>query len=238
MSTSYITLTRQTGLLSEMSVIAHNISNMHTTGFRREGIIFSEFIRNGGDITSDSISMAAARGRMTDFSQAILTQTGGDFDFAIEGSGFFQVETDDGIRLTRAGAFTPNEAGELVTPDGNRVLDAGGAPIFIPFDARSIALSKDGTLSADGQPISQIGLVEPADPTAMTRQSGVLLNPGGETVPVEGATLLQGYVEGSNVNPIWEISRMIQVQRAYEMGQRFLEAEGERKDSVLRTLTQ
>ncbi len=79
--------------------------------------------------------------------QGPLTQTGGRFDFAIEGEGFFLIETPAGQQLTRAGAFTPSAEGELVTPDGHRVLDAGGAPIFVPPDATAISVAADGTMS-------------------------------------------------------------------------------------------
>ena len=129
-------------------------------------------------------------------------------------------------------------AGELMNPDGYFLLDAGGAPVFAPPGARDLSLAADGTLSADGVPITQLGVVEPEDYNAMTRQGGTLFDPGGAVLPAEGARILQGYVEESNVDPILEIARMIEVQRTYELGQKFLEAESERKDTVIRTLTQ
>ena len=238
MSVGYITLTRQNGLLNEMRAIANNVANISTTGFRREGVIFSEYIKQGVSFDAPSISMATARVKNTDFSQATVGRTGGSFDFAIEGPGFFQIDTPDGLRLTRAGAFTPNEGGELVNPDGYRLLDAGGAPVFVPFDAKSVALAPDGTLSADGRPITQLGVVSPADPGDLVRSGGVLFEAQGDLLPVENATILQGYVEGSNVDPILEIARMIEVQRAYEIGQQFLNKESDRKDSVIRTLAE
>src|SRR5690606_14204426 len=96
-----------------------------------------------------SLSMPHAAGRAVDLSQAGLSMTGGAFDFAIQGEGFFLIETPQGNRLTRAGRFTPNEAGELVTPDGNRLLDSGGAPIFVP-PGSAVSMAEDGTLSAGG----------------------------------------------------------------------------------------
>lgn len=234
-STAYTTLTRQVGLMREMQSVAHNIANMGTAGYRREGVIFSEHIA-AVDGPGGSVSMANAQVRNTDLSQAPLTQTGGRFDFAIEGEGFFAVETPEGERLTRAGSFTPNEAGELVTPDGYRLLDAGGAPVFVPPDAATVALAADGTLSADGQPLTQIGLFLPGDPDAMTHVAGTLFDPGGATEPAFDGRLLQGFIEQSNVDPVSEIARMIEVQRAYELGQNFLEQEDERVRNVIRTL--
>lgn len=229
----YTTLTRQSGLMREMQVVAHNIANISTTGFRREGVIFSEYVKRMED--APSLSMANGDTRHMDLRQAGLSQTGGTFDFAIQGEGFFLIETPQGQSLTRAGSFTPNAEGELVNPDGYRLLDLGGAPIFVPPDAGRIALSADGTLSANGAPLAQIGLWGPGDPLKMTHSGGTIFV-SDNVVPVETATVLQGFVEDSNVNPISEIARMIDVQRAYEMGQNFLEKEDERVRGVIQTL--
>lgn len=230
---SYTTLNRQSGLMREMGVVANNIANASTAGFRREGVVFSEYVV--GLDQDPSLSMAHASGRHVDLSQATLTMTGGSFDFAIQGDGFFLIETPQGERLTRAGAFTPNAEGELVTPDGYRLLDAGGAPIFVPPDATGVALARDGTLSTNGQPIAQVGLWQPTDPLALRHQSGTLFD-AGEVEPLENGVVLQGMIEESNVEPVSEIARMIEVQRAYELGQKFLDAEDERVRGVIQSL--
>ena len=229
----YTTLTRQSGLMREMQTVANNIANISTTGFRREGVIFSEYIRQMED--EPSLSMARASGRNIDLTQAGLTQTGGSFDLAIQGSGFFLIETPQGERLTRAGSFTPSAEGELVTPDGNRLLDLSGAPVFVPPTARTIAVGQDGTMSADGEPVARIGLWQPTDPTSLRHQSGTLFSATG-VEPAETGIVMQGYLEDSNVEPVSEIARMITVQRGYEMGQKFLEAEDERVRGVIQTL--
>jgi len=232
----YTTLTRQSGLLREMQVVANNIANLSTTGFRREGLLFSEYMQQLGR-QEEPLSMAAANAHQTYLTQGALTMTGNSLDLAIEGDGFFQVETPEGQRLTRAGHFTPNAAGELVNPDGHRLLDLGGAPVFVPGDAGPVSIARDGTISADGQPLGQIGLVRPEDPSELRRATGVLHEATGPVVPVDGAVLLQGYLEESNVNPISEMARMIEVQRAYETGQKFLDREDERIRNVVRTLS-
>lgn len=231
----YTTLTRQSGLLREMQSIANNIANISTTGFRREGLVFSEYV-DALEPGEPSLSMARADVRFQDRTQGPLTQTGGRFDFAIEGEGYFMLETAAGAVLTRAGSFTPSAEGELVAPDGARLLDAGGAPVFVPPDARAISLAADGTLSADGRPLTQIGLYLPSDPNEMIRREGVRFATEGEPLPAEEAIVLQGFVEDSNVEAVSEIARMIEVQYAYQLGQQFLEKEDERVRAVLQTL--
>lgn len=229
----YTALTRQSGLMREMQVVANNIANLSTNGFRREGMVFSEHVARMAE--GPSLSMANGNARHVDLSQATISKTGGTFDFAIQGDGFFLVETPDGERLTRAGSFTPSPAGELVTPDGYRLLDQGGAPVFVPPGAGAVALSQDGTLSANGAPLARVGLWQPADPLSLQHQAGTLFS-AAALEPVEGGIVMQGYLEDSNVEPVSEIARMIEVQRAYEMGQTFMDREDQRMRSVIDTL--
>jgi len=181
--------------------------------------------------------MARDRARHIDLTQGAITKTAATFDFAIQGEGFFLVEGPQGELLTRAGRFSPNADGDLVTPDGRRVLDAGGAPVFVPPDARAITVASDGTLSADGQPLNVIGLVRPADPNGLIRESGALFRSEAGTEPILEPVILQGFVENANVDPVLEITRMIEVQRAYELGQAFLDRESDRRSKVIDTLT-
>lgn len=232
---SYTALTRQSGLMQEMRTLANNIANASTTGFRAEGVMFSEHVSALGP-AMESLSMATATVRDTVTTQGALSQTGGTFDLAIEGDGFFLIETPNGQRLTRAGAFQPNENGDLVTPDGYQVLDAGGAPVFVPQGVGTIGISPDGTISAGGQPIGQIGLVVPVDPTQMVREGGVMFDAQGGFEPTLDGRMIQGFLEDANVNPILQVSRMIEVQRAYELGQSFLDKEDERIRGVIEAI--
>ena len=191
-----VTLTRQAGLLREMQTVANNIANISTAGFRAEGVIFAEYVAQLEGANGGSLSMANASGRMIRMQQGDIDPTGGSFDFAIEGEGFFLIQTPEGDRLTRAGSFSPSATGELVNPDGH--------------------------------------MVDPAD---LSHRGGVQFAVDGEMQPVlEGATILQGFIENSNVDPVGQIARMIEVQRAYEMGQGFLEREDERVRGFLRAI--
>lgn len=232
-NTQYTTLSRQSGLMREMQVVANNIANAATTGFRQEGLVFSEHVKTVEN--GPSISMAGATVHNTSMTQGTLTQTGGRLDLAIEGEGFFLIETPNGERLTRAGSFSSNGEGDLVTSGGFRVLDAGGAPIFVPPDATDLSVAADGTMSSNGRPLTQIGLFAPSDPLGMVREDGVMFRAEGGVEPTETAKILQGYLESSNVNAIDQVTRMIEVQRAYELGQSFLDSENERQREALKT---
>lgn len=231
----YVALTRATGLLKTMQAVANNIANVSTTGFRREGVLFAEMVEalpaEGG-----SVAMTAARGRVTSDQQGALVETGGSLDMAIEGEGYFTVLTPEGERLTRAGAFARSPDGEIVDPSGHPLLDEGGGPIVIPFEAQTIGIAADGTLSVDGEPVARIGLVSVEDQTQLFREAGVLFRAGGDVLPVEDGRMVQGSLEQSNVNPVAEMARMIEVQRAYEYGQKLLDSEDGRIRLVVRTL--
>lgn len=232
----YTTLTRQSGLLREMQVVANNIANAATTGYRQEGLIFAEHIARMDD--GPSLSMATANVRNTSMIQGAITQTEGTLDFAVEGDGFFLIETPAGERLTRAGSFAVSAEGDMVTNDGYRVLDAGGAPVFIPPDASNLNVSPDGTVSHDGRPLAQIGLVQPVDRIGLIREDGVMFRSETGYEPAQNGRILQGFLEGANVDPIGQMARMIEIQRAYEMGQSFLDSEDKRIRSAVQTFIQ
>ncbi|WP_299984258.1 flagellar hook-basal body complex protein [uncultured Ruegeria sp.] len=234
MDTAYVTLSRQSGLMNEMQMVANNIANANTTGYRQQGVVFSEFVRDMPG--NPSLSLSRAQVRNTSLQQGMLTETGGLFDFAIEGDGFFMIETPAGNRLTRAGSFSPNAEGDLVTMDGHRVMDSNGAPVFVPPDADTIDVGSDGTMSVNGQILGQIGVYGVADPQNLVREGSTHFRPGGQVDPMDEPVVLHRFLEGSNVNAVGQVTRMIEVQRAYELGQSFLEAKDERVRGALKAL--
>ena len=233
----YVALTRQSGLAKELQSIANNIANLATTGYRREGVIFAEEVQ-ALPVEGGSVAMSEARARYTDDLQGALQQTNGTLDLAIEGEGYFTVMTAQGERLTRAGAFTRNADGTVVNMDGHPLLDEGGGEIVIPFEAKQIGVSADGTVSVDGAPVARVGLVTVEDQTKLFREAGVLYRAENGTVPVENGRVVQGFLEQSNVSPVAEMARMVEVQRAYEYGQKLMDQEDDRIRQVVRTLGQ
>lgn len=232
---SYLTLNRQVGLARELTSIANNVANLATTGYRREGVVFAEFIRTAAP--GASISMADLQGRFSSELPGEVTVTGGELDIAIQGEGFFTIDAGGEILLTRAGAFQRSAEGLLVTPDGAFVLDDGGAPIFLPPDAPRISVAGDGSVSAGGAPLAQLAVVT-APPETLTRVGFTGFRATAEVAPVAAPRLLQGALEGSNVNPVAEIARMIEVSRAYESAQGLSEDADQRIRDTLTRLGQ
>ncbi|MEP1142624.1 MAG: flagellar hook-basal body complex protein [Henriciella sp.] len=221
----YATLARQDGLLKELQVVANNIANTNTSGYKTDRAVFAEYVMQTGTDTP-SLSMGGLAGHSFDLTQGTVKFTGGKFDLAIQGEGFFAIETDAGQRLTRAGAFMMSSEGELITPDGAKVLSNGATPIQIPPEAESISIAGDGTISAAGQILGQVGVFSAEG--QLQRDTDTRFTAQGGIQPIEGASVLQGALEASNVSPVLEMSRMIEVQRAYEAGQTVLEREDQR----------
>ena len=157
-NSGYVGLTKQMGLRRELNTIANNIANMSTNGFRREGAVFAEHVaalQNG----EPSLSMSTLSRRYVDMSAGELTITKAPLDVAIDGDGFFLVETPAGERLTRDGAFTLNSERELINSQNYRVLDESGGAITIPQGTENIIISEDGSVFADGQPRQSLALL-------------------------------------------------------------------------------
>jgi flagellar basal-body rod protein FlgF len=230
-------LSKQVGLRQQVDVIAHNVANLSTTGFKREDLGFATHVERL-DLPGSSLALAKVESTHTDFRPGALERTGNPFDFAIDGSGFFGVETAGGVRYTRDGRFTTNQLGELTTATGHRVLDNGGAPIVVPAQASDLSLSADGTLSAsDGVPFGVLGIWQLPD-GFLRREADGLFATEVEPEPTLDAKVVQGFLEGSNVNPVRELTDLIEAQRAYERGRAMLDAEDERIRRMIEKLDQ
>lgn len=238
----YTSLSRQSGLMRELSVIANNIANSDTIGFKRESAVFSEYVQRAAQTgttseTLNSISIGRLAAHVSHFESGAIRQTGGTLDVAIDGEGFFTVETPQGERLTRSGHFMTDQQGTLIMPNGFPVLDDGGGQIQIPLDVNLLAIGGDGTISADGVEIGRIGIVT-SDPVQLSREGDNLWRADAGTEPLETPKVSQGFLEGSNVEPVNEIARMIEVQRHYDAGQKLLDMENNRIKSVVTTVRQ
>jgi flagellar basal-body rod protein FlgF len=229
------TLSRQSGLLKELSVLANNIANAGTTGFKREAAIFAEYVRGSAD--AESVSIGRLRAHFTDHSAGGFELTGRETDFAITGDGWFAVERGGEMFLTRNGAFRWDEEGALVTIEGDAVLDDGGKPIERPPFGGDVVMTDDGVLTADGQAFASLGVMS-AQAQNLTRVGSGLWQNGGPLRVVEQPTIRQGVLEQSNVQPVQEMARLIETQRLYEAGASIQTNEDERIRGLIEAIGQ
>lgn len=229
----YASLARQQGLMQEMQVVANNLANSSTTGYKTDRAIFAEFLVGTGP-AQDALSMGALAGHSFKMEQGSLNFTGGQFDLAVQGDGFFVLQTAQGPRLSRAGHFQLSSESTLIDAYGNSVLGTGGNPITIPEEVSNVSIGNDGSISADGQLIDRVGVVRPQG--ELQRDSNTLFSAPEGYAQFEEATVVQGALEQSNVLPVLEVARMIEVQRAYEAGQAILEREDQRINQLINAM--
>jgi flagellar basal-body rod protein FlgF len=215
-------LSRQMALRRELDVIANNIANMNTSGFKQEQVMFEQYLDPtarheyfpGGD---RRISFVIDRATVQDFSQGPLNRTEAPLDVALDGQGFFAVQTPNGERYTRAGNLHINAQGQLVNPSGHPVLGQGGPITFEPNDT-NITIANDGTISTPNGDRGKLRIVRFPNPSQLTQQGDSLwAAPAGVTPQVADATTraVQGALEKSNVQAVREINRMMEITRAY-----------------------
>jgi flagellar basal-body rod protein FlgF len=221
-------LSRQVALGRELDVIANNIANLNTTGFKSDGAVFEEFISPTARATNfpvpdRRVSFVQDRATWIDLSQGPLERTGNSLDVAINGNGFLAVQTPRGERYTRNGALQVNNNGELVTAEGYQVLGESG-PITLQPKDRNITISEDGTISVregnNAATESQRGVLRVVSfnqPGLLQKDgAGVFLAPQNVTPqPDKTSRLMQGTIEKSNVRSVMEMTRMIEVTRSY-----------------------
>lgn len=215
-------LSRQVALRRELDVIANNIANLNTTGFKGGTMMFEQYLdptaRHEYFPTNDRrIAFVMDRATLHDFRQGPVQRTESPLDVAIDGPGFFSVQTANGERYTRAGNFHLNTQGQLVTSGGQLVLGASGPIVFEQNDT-NITIAADGTISTQNGDRGKLRMVRFANPAQLVQQGdGLWTAPAGVTPqPAEVTTrAVQGALEKSNVQAVREINRMIEVTRAY-----------------------
>ena len=222
-------------LQKKLEVIANNLANVNTTSFKRDNAFTNELIsastlfRNG---TTDPTDKDVDQQTTTDFSQGTLQQTGNTLDLAIDGQGFFSIQTRNGMMLTRDGSFTLSTGGTLVTRDGDAVMGANG-PITIDdiqnLQKNQLIVDPDGEVKAGNKIYGQIQIVAPSNLNQLAKAGQNLyeLKNGGvlKQVDPSAVNVRQGFLEGSNVNPIDEMVAMIQLQSNFEAGQKAIQSQ-------------
>ena len=240
-SPGYIILSHLGAQLRATQVLANSLANTDTPGFRAERPIFAQYLqRQPGTLQAPgepAVAYAIDRATWRDTASGPLQTTGNPLDVAIQGDGFFAVETARGERFTRAGRFTLHPEGRITDMDGNAVLDTGGAPIAVSPNDTRIEVLGDGTIRSENGPLGKLRVVRFEDPQRLRAEGDRLYASDDQALPVERPAVVQGAVEGSNVRPVIEITRMTAELREFQFAVQFAEREGERlQTSVERIL--
>ncbi|MDE2374441.1 MAG: flagellar basal-body rod protein FlgF [Hyphomicrobiales bacterium] len=246
-----IGLSRQMALSHQLDIVANNIANIDTTGFKADNAAFSSYLMPGasdGQFTGKDrrVSFVEDRASWIDFSPGAVQHTGNPLDVAIDGKGYFTVQTPRGQRYTRNGSFAINATGQLVTSDGDQVLGNGGPITLQPTD-HDITISRTGILTVrDGAGTTsaqrgQLQVVTFDNPRALQKDGGstFMAPPSVTANPApSGTRVVQGTLEKSNVSAVAEMARMIQITRSYSDIAALLQQQGDMKRNSLQQLAQ
>lgn len=215
-STSHVSLSGQLALERRLETIANNVANSGTAGYRAEAVSFAAVTSTTQPF---STSYAFEGGTHADMRTGAFTQTGSPLDVAIQGEAFLAISTPQGTVYTRDGRMQMLPGGDLVTLNGHPVLDQSGSPLTLDPRGGTVSIARDGTIRQDGRAAGTIGLFAVDLERGYQRFENAGFLPAAPAEPIDDFRangVVQGFVEGSNVNPILEMTRMIQVQRAFE----------------------
>ena len=246
-NTLLIGLSRQTVLERQLDVVANNIANVNTAGFKADQSLFEEYLTSGAHEDNFKpgdrrVSYVQDRGTYRDFAQGAPEQTKNPLDVAITGNAFLVVQATGGERYTRDGGLQMNNLGQLVTQAGNPVLGTSGPIVFQPTD-HDINVSPDGTVTVvegNGRTDSLRGklrLVSFTDAQKLLKEGSNLYS-GEGAAPDLKSQVQQGYIEKSNVNGVAEMSRMIEINRAYTQIATMLQQQSDLHKSAIEKLAE
>jgi flagellar basal-body rod protein FlgF len=214
-----VALSHQSSLLRQIDILANNVSNASTTGFKSRGLKFQEYLVGKKRLDSwttgeRAVSFVTNQQALLDFTDGVTERTGNALDIALRGKTLLAVKTQSGERYTRNGALTINGQGQLATSDGHVVLGDGGPITVDPADG-ALSITPDGVVSSKSGPIGKLKIVDVKDPAALTNQ-GANLYAAKSPLPLSQApSLITGAIEKSNVSPVLAMSQLIEVNRAY-----------------------
>lgn len=214
-----VSLSRQIALQRQMDVVANNVANLNTTGFKAESLLFEQYdmpVAADNEFPgSQTVAYTQDWATVHDMANGALQQTGNPLDVGLSGPGFLTVSTPAGTRYTRSGSLAINAAGTLVDLSGNPILSADGSPIQFDSADTDVTILKDGTITTSQGTKGKLGVVEFADPQQATREGNNLWS-GANPSPATKTQVVQGSIERSNVSGVTEMANLIRVQRAYE----------------------
>lgn len=207
-------------LRRQMDVIANNIANASTIGFKSERMLFNKYLRDIGD--GQQVAFVTDAAVVHDPSEGALTPTGNPLDVAIKGSGYFEIDTPDGVRYTRGGHFRVDADGVLVSAGGHPLLGQDGSPLLTFPGDTEITIKADGTVSSESGELGELAVVTFENRWLLRKSGAGTFEAPDNVVPIPAvdADVIQGSLEESNVTPIVEMTRMISLLRSYQGAQK------------------
>jgi flagellar basal-body rod protein FlgF len=211
-----VSLSAQVALQKRLDTIANNVANMNTGGFRADGITFESALSKAGETTTTFVTAGTTYiSRL----QGTVTRTDNPLDVAMQGEGWLAIKTPGGTAYTRDGRMQVTQAGELQTLNGYPVLDAGGAGILLQSSGGPPSIAADGMITQSGAQVGALGLYSIPDDAQLTRFGNSAVIPDKAPTPILDFSvnaIEQGFSESSNVNPVLEMTKLIQVQRTFD----------------------
>lgn len=234
---SYVLLSQEQALRRRMDVVANNLANMNTVGFKKEQPVFREYVEQGDNAVTPAkkTSFVLDYGAVHDASSGAFQITENPLDVMIEGPGYLSVEAPGGgTAYTRAGYIKVIESGELATAGGQKILGEGGKPISVPPEsAGRLTVGGDGTVMGPDGPLGRI-TVTVFDETSMDpRGDGLMNGANGRELTAAQTSLKSGGVEGSNVNAITETTDMVEILRAYQTSKNLSDSMSDLRKSAI-----
>ncbi len=208
------TMLAQTQRLNQVS---NNLANVDTTGYKKDNVTFWEMLYT---TSSNRQRVGKALQVATEFQAGPVEETGNPLDLAINGEGFFKIQTPQGVRYTRDGNFHLNAQGQITTAEGNLLLGQGG-PIVV--EGNKFVVNPNGAVIVDGEQVNQVSVVTFTELKSLEKEGNNLFrtkSPDVQEQPAEGVEVKQGFLEGSNVNVVKEMTDMIDLFRSFEAQQR------------------
>ena len=232
---SSVALSRMIAQQRALELSAANIANATTPGYRAQRLQFSDWLvrERGQPDGGGTVAYAQAPGTWRDPRTGPVTHSGNPLDLAIGANGFFTVQTPGGPRLTRAGHFELSPTGNIVDTAGNALLNDIGQPLQLSTSDTTITVGGDGTVSSENGQIGKIGVVAPASEDSLVAEGDLLLNTGAPTQPVAAPKITQGAIEESDVQPVVELTRMLDGEKTFQFLAQFLQAEGDRQQAAI-----
>jgi flagellar basal-body rod protein FlgF len=234
----YVVLSRLAAQRRATDVLASNIANANTPGFKATQAVFAQHVaqQQGATVPGGrDLAFTIDRATWRDFTPGPMSHTGNPLDLGLSNEGFFAVQTPNGERFTRAGRFTLSPDSQIVDAAGNPVLGEGGQPLTLPPGDVRIEVKGDGTVQSESGPIGRLRVVRFEDPQKLQAEGdrNFVAPEGVEPLPVQQPGVVQGAVEDSNVHPIAELTRLTAGMREFEFAAQFVEKEGERLTSAV-----